>query len=114
MTYISEGQRVCFYLQKEKQIEMFLYTKSQIIRKNQDNFCYIFIYKNPDTLCYAIFHELFEIGGGGEAFLCKKTMHLALNFYMQKKSTFRYFFIYKKQNKLKRFCIQKARYFSKS
>ena len=34
----------------------FLYTKSQTLRKNQDNLCYSFIYKNPDTLRYAIFH----------------------------------------------------------
>ena len=25
----------------------------------------LYIYKNPDTLRYAIFHGIFEIGGGG-------------------------------------------------
>ena len=31
--------------------------------KKQDNFRYVFIYKNPNTLRYAIFHGTFEIGG---------------------------------------------------
>ena len=30
--------------------------------KNKYNFRYVFIYKNQHTLCYAIFHENFEVG----------------------------------------------------
>ena len=36
-----------------------LYTKIQALFKKHDNFQYVFIYKNPDTLRYAIFHKLF-------------------------------------------------------
>ena len=63
---------------------IFLYTKSQTLRKNQDNVRYIFIYKNPDTLRYANFYRIFEIGGGAGIFFMKKTMHSALDVYMQK------------------------------
>ena len=38
----------------------FLYTKIQTLRKKQDNLRYVFRYKNPDTLRYAIFHRIFE------------------------------------------------------
>ena len=85
----------------------FLYTKSQTLRKKQDNFRYVFIYKKHNTLCYAIYHGIFEIGGGGEhfymqknapcvTFLCakdnslcvtflnKKSRHFVLHFYIQK------------------------------
>ena len=44
---------------------MFLNTKIQTLRKKQENLRYVFIYKNPDTLRYTIFHQNFEIGGGG-------------------------------------------------
>ena len=64
MTAISERQRARFYIyiQKSKTIAKRFYAKSQTLRKKQDNFRYVFIYKNQDTLCYAIFHEIFEIG----------------------------------------------------
>ena len=45
-----------------------LYTRSQTLQKQQDNLCYVFIYKMPDTLRYAIFHWMFGIGGGGGHF----------------------------------------------
>ena len=35
---------------------MFYYTKSQRLRKNQDNLRYGFIQKNIDTLRYTMFH----------------------------------------------------------
>ena len=41
---------------------MFLYTKIQTLRKNQDNLHYVFIYKKQDTVLYSNFHENFEIG----------------------------------------------------
>ena len=34
----------------------FLYAKTQTLRKKQDNLRYVFMFKNPDTLHYAIFH----------------------------------------------------------
>ena len=47
------------------------------------------IYKKPDTLRYAVFHGIFEIGGGWGGICYKqKTMHFALHFYMQKKKHF--------------------------
>ena len=42
-----------------------------------------FIYKNPDTLRYAVFHGIFEIGGGGGGIFIKK-IHFSLRFYIQK------------------------------
>ena len=43
----------------------FLYTKSQTLHKKQDNLRYVFLHRNSDTLHYTIFHEIFEVGGGG-------------------------------------------------
>ena len=50
------------YIQKEKQSETFLYTKRPTLFKKHDNLRNVFIYKNPDTLRYAVFHEIFETG----------------------------------------------------
>ena len=47
--------------------------------QKEDNLRYIFIYKNPDTLCYAIIHRIFEICGGG-AFLFAKNSTLCVTF----------------------------------
>ena len=44
-------------IQESKKLKTFSYTKSKKLCKNQDNLRYVFIYKNPDTLRYAIFHE---------------------------------------------------------
>ena len=44
--------------------------------KEVKQFVLRFLYKKPDTLHDAIFHGIFEIGGGGWAFLKTKTMHL--------------------------------------
>ena len=64
--------------------DFFIY-KNLDTSKKQDNLRSVFVYKkNPDTLRYAIFHGIFEIGGGGEHFYKQKTIHFALNFYMQK------------------------------
>ena len=51
-----------------------LYTKIQKHRKKQDNFRYVFIYKKQDTLRYAIFHEIFEVG-----IYIQKSRHFALH-----------------------------------
>ena len=42
------------------EIGIYIYSKSMTLCVTSD-----FKYKEPDTLCYAIFHEIFEIGGGG-------------------------------------------------
>ena len=59
-----------------------------------------FLYK-PNTFPYAIFHVIFEIGGGGGHFYEHKTMHFLLNFYIPETMHF-----------LLRFCIQKATQFA--
>ena len=61
-----------------------MYKKSDSSRKLGQFMLRLFIYKNPDTLRYTIFHGIFEIGGGGGYFYEQKTMHFALHFYMQK------------------------------
>ena len=38
-----------------------MYSKSQTLFKKQDNLRYFFIHKNPHTLRYAIFHEIFKL-----------------------------------------------------
>ena len=58
----------------------FLYTKSDTLRKKQDNLRYVFIYKNPETLRYGIFYIIVGIGGGGG--YIQKTMHFALHLYI--------------------------------
>ena len=77
-----------------------LRTKTQIFFKKQDNSRYIFIYKNPGTLRYALFHWIFDTGVG-RAFYKQKTMHFEFNFYMQKTTHFPL-----------HFQIQKARHFA--
>ena len=66
----------------------FIYTKSKTLRKKQEIYVSFLVWKNPDTLRYAIVLGIFEIGGGGGIFINKKTIHFALNFNMQK--TMRY------------------------
>ena len=55
--------------------------------------CFL-IHKNPDTLHYVIFHEIFEIGGGGGGYE-QKTIHFASHFYMQKKIILHYVLLHK-------------------
>ena len=43
----------------------FLNTQSETLRKKQDNLRYVSIYKNPDTLRYAIFMEFLKLAEGG-------------------------------------------------
>ena len=72
---------------------MFLYKNPDTSKKARQFALSFLKYKNPDTLCYATLHEIFEIGAGREAFLGEK--NFALKFYMQKTSTFCYVYIYK-------------------
>ena len=58
-----------FYIQKSRHFE-----KSKTICVT------FFVFKNPDTLRYAIFHVFFEIGGGGGAFLHTKKNALDVYF----------------------------------
>ena len=89
---------------KQKKCETFLYAKSQTLCKNQDNFCYVFIYNKHDTLRYTIF--LWNFWSWylytKSITLCvkwrfiyknpdtlKKGRQFALRFYMQNMDTFR-------------------------
>ena len=68
------------------EIGIYIYTKSMTlcvtwsfyIKKathfiNSNTICVtFFIYKKTDTLRYAIFHQIFKIGGGGWGFISKK------------------------------------------
>ena len=73
-----------------------LYTKMQTLSKKLDNFCYVFIYKKSDTLRYAIFHGIFEIGGGGRAFLYEKNNALCVTFLYSKNNALCVTFLYTK------------------
>ena len=44
-----------FHIQKAKKRETFLYRKGRTLRKKQDNFPDVFIFKKQDTLHYAFF-----------------------------------------------------------
>ena len=72
----------------------FLYTKSGTLRKKQDNLRYVFIYKNPDTLRYAISIEFLKLAEGRRAFfICKKQCTLIHIFICKKQCTLGYVFI---------------------
>ena len=56
MTIITKRQRTRLYIyKKQKNCKTVIY-KIPTLCKKQDNFRYAFIYKNIDTLHYAIFH----------------------------------------------------------
>ena len=91
------------YIQKAKEIAKRFYIKRKTFCKNLDNFRYVFIYKNQDTLLYTIFHEIFGLGIYiqkawdfvlRDVFICKKPETLqkarqfALRFYIQKSGHF--------------------------
>ena len=52
-----------FYIQKEEKIakRLYIYTKSKTLFKQQDYLRYFFIHKKPDTLRYAVFHEILKL-----------------------------------------------------
>ena len=64
MTPFSKRQRARFIYTKDKKnaTRLYIYSKSKALFKKQDNFCHTFIHKKPDTVCYAIFREILEIG----------------------------------------------------
>ena len=71
-----------------------IYIKIYTICKKKDTLRYVFIYKNLDTLRYTLFHRIFEIGGGGGAFLYAKNNTLCVIFLCKKKQcTSPYIFI---------------------
>ena len=49
------------YIQKSGKMRNFLYTRSHTLYQKEYNLRCVFIYKMPDTLGYAIFHEISEI-----------------------------------------------------
>ena len=87
----------------------FLYTKSQTLCKKQDNLRYVFIYKTR-YFC-AVFHWIFEICGGGGAFIKKKDNVLCLTFlYWKKQSTLHYVARYKEPDTMRYILISKKQY----
>ena len=85
---------------------LYIYIKSQTLFKKQDNFRYVFIDKNPDTLRYTIFQEIFEI----DIYIHTKIITLCVTwrFYIKKARHFKeskticvMFFIYKKPDTLR-------------
>ena len=54
---------------------------NQTLCKNQDNSQYVFVYENTDTLRYAIFHEILEIG-----IYIQKPWHFALHDFFKYKN----------------------------
>ena len=74
----------------------FLYTKIQTLSKKQDNLRSVFIYKNTDTLRYAIFHWIFEIGGGGGGGYMQKNNALCITFLYVKNSALSVTFLHTK------------------
>ena len=87
----------------------FKYTKSQTLSKKQDHFRYVFIYKNLDTLRYAIFHGIFENGRGGHFYIQKK-MHFALHFIFKKQCNLHYVVTYKHPDTMPYIFICKKQY----
>ena len=90
------------YTKSSKKCETCIYKNIQTLRKNQENFHYIVIYKNPDTLFYAIFHEFLSWNLYTKSltlfvtwiFYIQKAWHLAkimtmyVTFYIQKSGHF--------------------------
>ena len=62
----------------------FLYAKIQTLRKKQDNLRYIFIYKKPEYLRYAIFHGILKLAERGGGFYMQKNNALCVTFLYEK------------------------------
>ena len=74
---------------------VFIYKKLDTSKKARQ-FALRFYIKNPDTLHYAVFHWIFEIGGGGGGILfCKKQYTLRFICICKMQCTLRYIFISK-------------------
>ena len=79
LRYFHEIFKSDIYIQKSLQFtlrDIFIYKKPDTSQEGIQFELRLYI-KNPDTLCYAIFHGMFEIGRGRGNFLCKKqcTLH---------------------------------------
>ena len=63
ITVIILRQLACLYIYKKKKKfrNVFIYKKPNTLQKDR-KFCSDILYKNQDTLCYAVFHEIFEVG----------------------------------------------------
>ena len=64
--------------------DVFIYKNPNNSKKARQFALRFLIYKKHDTLRYAVFYGIFDIGGGGGHFYKQKTMHFPLNFYIQK------------------------------
>ena len=85
----------------------FLYANILTLRKKRQFLLRFFIYNKPDTVRYAIFHGIFEIGEGGGIFMYKKQCTFHYVFIYKKPDTLRYIFICKKQCTLRYVFISK-------
>ena len=86
---------------KQKNCEIFIYTKIQTLIKNQDNLRYVFIYKNPDTIRYTIFHETSEIGTSIQKALQLTFLYTKIQTLFKKKDNLSYVFTYKNPDTLR-------------
>ena len=75
-----------YSIQKAKKFakRLYIYINPDTLQK-QDNLSYVFIHKNPDTLRYAIFHEIFDI----DIYIYTKNMTLCVTwrFYIKNPDT---------------------------
>ena len=81
MKFVEVG----FYIQKALHFvlhKVFIYKEPDPSQKARQ-FALRFIYKNPDTLFYAIFIEFLELAEGVGHLYIQKIAHFALHFYMQ-------------------------------
>ena len=92
------------YIQMIKKLRNVFIYKNQDSLQNQDSFRYVFIYKKPHPLRYAIFHEFFKL-----RFIYKKydTLRYVTVLYAKSQTlrknldNLRYVFIYKNTE----FCV---------
>ena len=99
MTDISKKQRARIYIYKAKKMpNVLIYTKSRTLRKNKDNYHYVFIFKKPETLRYKFFINILIL-----AFIYKKNdtlryvkfLYTIIQTLHKKQDNLRYVFIYK-------------------
>ena len=78
----------------------FLYTRSQTLRKKQDNLQYLFYIQKSGTLRSAIFPWIFEICGGGGRFIYLKNNALCVIFLYRKNNALCVTLLYTKSETL--------------
>ena len=98
ITAIIKRQRACLYIYKKQKNAKPFYTKSQTLFKKQDNFRHVFIYKNPDTLRYAIFMKFLKLDfiyKNHDTLRYVTFLYTKIQTLLKKQENFRHVFIYK-------------------